>query len=324
MRVRFATWNLENFDERSGGPEPSERVHALRPKLLALNADVLCLQEVGSERPDRHAPRALTHLDELLDGTPYAPYARAAVGLPAGGLSNIHNLVVLSRFPITAQEDVAHRFVPPPVVALGTDGPDTTRPVSFDRPLLHVTLDLGAARPLHVIAAHLRAPLASSLEGQKLGPFSWKSVPAWAEGFWLSSLKRVGQALEARLLVESLLAAKPDALVLVAGDFNADLSEMPLRLLRADTGDTGNVALASHVLTALESTVPEARRFTILHQGRRQVLDHLLASPALAAAHVRTEILNDGLGDEWTAARAGVKPLGSFHAPVVSEVDLPG
>jgi len=323
MRVRLATWNLENFDERAGGLAPPERLHALRPKLLALKADVLCLQEVGAERPEKNAPRALTHLDALLGGTPYASYARVATGLPRGGLSNIHNLVVLSRFPITAHQELAHRLVPPPVVSLRTDGPDTSRPVSFDRPLLHATLDVGG-RPLHVIAAHLRAPLATSLEGQKSGPFAWKSVSAWAEGFWLSSLKRVGQALEARLLVEALLAADDEALVLVAGDFNADLSEMPLRLLRADVGDTGNAALAAHSLVALDASVPDAQRFTIVHQGRRQVLDHLLASPALARAHVHTDILNEDLGDEWTAARAGVKPTGSFHAPVVSEVELPG
>lgn len=314
MRLRLATWNLENFDERPGSGEPHERIAALRPTLNALHADVLCLQEVGAERVDRKTPRALHLLDELLAGTPYTHFHRVAAGLPSGGLSNIHNLVVLSRFPVTAHEELAHRLVPPPVVA--------GREVTWDRPVLHATLALSDRRALHVLAAHLRAPLATHLAGEKLGPFSWRSAGAWAEGFTLSSVKRMGQALEVRLLVEALFDAEPDALVLAAGDFNADSSEMPLRVLRADVTDTGNPALAGRVLTPLERFVPEGRRFTVIHRGRRQVLDHLLASPALAKGHVATDILNEGLGDEWVAARAGHAPVGSFHAPVVSDVDL--
>lgn len=314
MRLRLATWNLENFDERSGSGAPAERIAALRPTLNALRADVLCLQEVGAERLEKRTPRALHLLDELLDGTPYADFHRVAAGLPQGGLSNIHNLVVLSRFPVTAHEEVAHRFVPPPVVG--------DREVRWDRPVLHATLAVAERRALHVVAAHLRAPLATHVEGEKLGPFSWRSVSAWAEGFTVSSVKRMGQALEVRLLGEALFAEAPDALVLAAGDFNADTSEMPLRVLRADVTDTGNADLAGHVLTPLEGFVPESRRFTVIHRGRKQVLDHLLASPALAKGHVATDILNEGLGDEWVAARAGRAPVGSFHAPVVSEVEL--
>lgn len=316
MRLRLATWNLENFDERPGSGEPGQRIAALRPTLDALRADVLCLQEVGAERLVKRTPRALHLLDELLDGTPYARFHRVAAGLPGGGLSNIHNLVVLSRFPVTAHEEVAHRFVPPPVIG--------DREVRWDRPVLHATLAVAEHRALHVIAAHLRAPLATHVEGEKLGPFSWRSVSAWAEGFTVSSVKRMGQALEVRLLVEALLAEAPAALVLAAGDFNADTSEMPLRVLRADLTDTGNADLAGHVLTPLEGFVPEGRRFTVIHRGRKQVLDHLLASPALAKGHVATDILNEGLGDEWVAARAGQAPAGSFHAPVVSEVELDG
>lgn len=320
MRLRLATWNLENFDERSGQVSLAQRITALRPTLEALRADVLCLQEVGSERVDKRAPRELTQLDALVANTPYDAFHRVAAGLPQGGLSNIHNLVVLSRFPITHHEEVAHRLVPPPRLELQRDaGP---REVTWDRPLLFATTVLADGRALHVVAAHLRATTASHIEGQKLGPFAWRSVGAWAEGFALSSMKRVGQALEARLLVEELLAQDAQALVLVAGDLNADLSEMPLRLLRADGADTGNPALAGHTLTALEGFVPEDRRYTIIHRGRKQVLDHLLASPALAQGHVATTIFNEGLGDEWVAARAGVTAVGSFHAPVVSELEV--
>jgi len=45
----------------------------------------------------------------------------------------------------------------------------------------------------------------------------------------------------------------------------------------------------------------EARRFSVVHGGRKILLDHILASPALAAACSSVVILNEGLQDEVTA-----------------------
>ena len=157
---------------------------------------------------------------------------------------------------------------------------DRPEPIEWDRPLLHAEL---AVRPmsLHVINAHLRAPLAAPVAGQKFGPFSWRTAGGWAEGFFLAAVKRAGQALEARLLAERLLDADPDALLVVAGDFNADIYEVPLRILRAELVEVGNTEVSSHVLFPVEDVIPEAQRFTVLHHGRRLMLDYLLVSAKL-------------------------------------------
>lgn len=56
-RLRIATFNLENLDDRpQSGRDFRDRLAILRPQLTRLRADVLCLQEVNArdtETPDR-------------------------------------------------------------------------------------------------------------------------------------------------------------------------------------------------------------------------------------------------------------------------------
>ena len=41
----------------------------------------------------------------------------------------------------------------------------------------------------------------------------------------MAAMKRSGQALEARLTVDAIFDAEPEALIAVAGDFNAEAAE---------------------------------------------------------------------------------------------------
>jgi endonuclease/exonuclease/phosphatase family metal-dependent hydrolase len=320
MPLRVATFNVENLDEvPPRGLDFADRIHALRPLLLRLDADVLCLQEVNARHPTKHAPRTLGGLDRLLDGTPYASFTRVATERDGGGFLDVHNLVVLSRLPVRAHAQHWHDAVAPPLVALRGAGVGA-RPASWDRPVLEVTLDLPDGRALHVFDAHLRAPLAARIEGEKLSATSWRTTSGWAEGYFVAAVKRTGQALELRLHVDRLLDADARALILVAGDLNADLVESPLRILCAEPDDTGNPALAGRRLIPLETRGPDPPPATsVIHKGRRLLLDHLLASPALAETHLATHVLSDGLADE---ALAVSPPPGSFHAPLVVELAL--
>ena len=322
MRLRVATFNVENLDEpRKGGVPLDERIAVLRPQLLALRADVLCLQEVSAHT--RHGGQhPLRALDRLLAGTPYATFARATSKVASGGPSDKHNVVVLSRLPIVAEQQHFHDLVDPPIVRLTTTPEPRDEPVRWDRPVLEVHLALPDGRLLVVFDAHLRAPLAASIEGQKLSPLVWRTVDGWAEGYLLAAIKRVGQALELRRRIDQLFDADDQARILVAGDLNAEITASALRILRADIEDTGNPALASRSLVALEEHIAEDRRYTVLHRGRRLMLDHLLASASLASCYVDGAILNEGLLDEYELEVAHVEPVGSLHAPLVVELEL--
>lgn len=50
MTLNIAAFNLENFDEGGGEDEPTleRRIELMRPQLLRLEADILCLQEINS------------------------------------------------------------------------------------------------------------------------------------------------------------------------------------------------------------------------------------------------------------------------------------
>lgn len=325
MRLRLATFNLENLDDGPDVVPPlAERIDALRPVLAELDADVLCLQEVNGQRRGGKGPRTLAALDALLAGTDYAGFARVAMTGPGGGVADVHNLVILSRFPVVSWRQVRNELVPAPHVAAIAARPDGAREAAlgWDRPLLAAELALPDGTPLHVLDLHLRAPLAAFVPGHKLDAYRWADVPAWAEGFANAAIRRIGQALEARLVVDAIFDREPGALVAVCGDFNAGPLEMPTRLLRAAPDDTGNAALAARALVPVEADVPEERRYTVIHAGAHVLLDHILASPTLAARLRGVEIHNERLGDEAVAfARAAVTPQ-SFHAPVVAEFAL--
>ncbi|MGQ9365891.1 endonuclease/exonuclease/phosphatase family protein [Azospirillum sp. A39] len=321
--LRIATFNLENLDDKPGDPPFDQRCAILRPQLQRLDADVLCLQEVNAQRPVKREPRTLRALERLLRGTPYEGFA--LVGGGRDGFADKHNVVVASRWPVAAHRLIRHELVPPPLVRMVTALPPrgAPEPVTWDRPVLHAEIDLPAGRRLHVFNLHLRAPLAAPVPGQKKGALSWHSVAGWGEGFFIASMKRAGQALETRLAVEQLFDADPQALVVVAGDYNAEGRETPVRLIRGDPDDTGNGHLALRTLVPLERTVPEDRRYSVLHGGQAVMLDHLLVSRPLLGWFRSAEIHNEALGDEVLAHAVVAHSPESYHAPVVAAFEMP-
>ncbi len=324
MTLRIATFNLENLDQGPGVDPPIEdRIPILRPQIQRLDADLLCLQEVNAQRDAKEGPRTLAALDRLLEGTPYAAFHRAASTAEAGPADR-HNLVVLSRWPIVERTVVRHDLVEPPRYRPATADPPETEPlpVPWDRPLLVVAIDLPDDRRLHLVNLHLRATLAAPVAGQKAGALVWNSVGGWAEGFFLATVKRSGQALEARLVVDRIFDREPEALIAVCGDFNAEEQEMPLRTILGDAEDTGNGRLAGRGLVAVDRGLPLSQRFSVRHGGQRVMLDHILASRALMAHHRHVEVHNEALGDELAGFAAVSHSPESYHAPLVGVFDL--
>ena len=273
----------------------------------------------------RSENRQLIALEKLLEGTPYQHYHRAVTSGPGGhGLADVHNLVTLSRFPIVGSREVQHAFVAPPshTSITAESGAGEPIPVRFDRPLLLTDIAISKTMVLSVVNVHLRAPLASPIAGQKSAPFVWRTVAGWAEGFFLSALKREAQALELRLLVEQILREDPARLIAVAGDFNAEDYGPTLRLAIASEEDLGASDLAAHSLIVLDRAIPADRRWSVLHHGREQMLDHILASRALYGHFRSIEVHNEGLGDEALGYGKGIHSAASYHAPVIAQFDM--
>jgi len=318
--MRIATFNLENLGggRRHGAPF-AERAAVLRPQLERLKADVLCVQEIDA--PKSAGERRPVELERLLEGTAYAEH-RLVLSSLGDGPADVHNLAVLTALPVEQAESIRHALVEPMHFQRRMAPDQAGVRLEWDRPLQHLTLTLPDGRRLHVFNVHLRAPLAMAMPGQKSGPFTWRSVAGWAEGFFAAALKRAGQALELRLAVERVFDAEPGALVAVCGDFNAEDHDTALRLACAAEDDTGSGHLAARVLTPVERTLPQDRRFTVLHHGRPQMLDHVLASRTLFGDLAAVEIHNEMLEDELIAYGRIDRPPESLHAPVVASFNM--
>ncbi|WP_420412954.1 endonuclease/exonuclease/phosphatase family protein [Roseibium sp.] len=323
--MKLATFNLESFgSDKINEDILTRRIAALRPKLLELDADILCLQEVNAQKIKGAPSRQFHDLDHLVEGTPYQDYHRIGSLRPSGkGPGDRHNLVVLSRYSVLSAESLYHRHAETPLWRPNSADPayDEPQSISFDRPVLKLEIDIGARRSLHLFNVHLRAPIAAQIRGGKTSGNSWASVSAWAEGYHLAVLKQTAQALELRLAAEALFDADNEAQIIMTGDFNATGETRALRLLRADPHDTGVPHLAGRQLFQLDASLPLDQRKTVLHKGRAQTLDHVLASQSMTDRVRHIEVFNSTLPDE---VFEGNNPnyAGSYHAAMRVDFDL--
>lgn len=325
--LRIATFNLENLDDRTGQrPSLFDRITVLRPQLRRLRADVLCLQEVnGQEHPNE--PRSLTALDELLDDTPYANYFVAHTKTTKDEAFDVRNLVIISRFPITSVQQIKHGFTPKPQYRFVTAVPEETeaRDVTWERPLLFVTLDLGAAGTLHVINLHLKSKRPANIPGQKRDRYTWRTMAGWAEGSFISAMKRLGQALEVRVLIDEIfdntaLTGSP-TYIAICGDFNDNLDDVSLRAICGPIEETNNPGLINRIMIPCEMSIPEPARYTLFHRGKGEMLDHILVTRDLLTFYRNSEIHNEILPDE--SGMTDVQFPESDHAPIMAEFILP-
>lgn len=111
-KLRIATFNLLNLDDKQGRmPTLDERIPIMRPQLVRLNADILCLQEVCGQ--EEHGRLRLTALNKLLQSTPYEGYHRFSTTI--AGTSQVYesrNLVILSRYEIVESHQYMHSYAP--------------------------------------------------------------------------------------------------------------------------------------------------------------------------------------------------------------------
>ena len=326
--MRIATFNIENLDEVEDDRSPSFEVRAaaLRPALERLDADILCLQEVhGQERQGE--PRRLLTLIKLLEETKYADFqieSTRVVGEP--DVYDVRNLVTVIRpdMEFTEVRQIRNdRTEKPQYRYVTTGNPDEpVRDITWERPLLYTKVHLPSGTTIHVINLHLKSRIPTDIPNQKIDRFTFKTAAGWAEGYFVSSIKRVGAALETRIVIDDIFDDEPDANVVVCGDFNADLDNVPVAAIRGRVEDTGNGDLGGRVMLPCETSVPESSRFSLYHHGRPEMLDHLLVSRAMIYSYRGTEIHNETLHDESVAFAFDTKFPESDHAPVVATFDI--
>jgi len=348
IKLRIATFNLENFDDSPPvrpeiQPTFAERIALMRPQLIRLDADILCFQEVHGQGNDgQHF--TLRALEAFLADTPYNGFNSASTGpfvsselpedinlpidtIPPAGqhplVNNFRNLVLLTRFNILEGRQIKYTFVTPPFYKPVTAQNPQTGPIRLERPLLYVRVSLSPTQHLHIIVVHLKSKIPVDIPGQKITDYVWRTPSGRAEGSFISSMMRLSQALEVRRIVDNLFDQDENALIAVCGDFNSDQSEVPLEAIRGDIEDTENPQLTKRVLVPCEKSIPESSRYSLFHHGKGNMLDHIMVSRSLLAYYRGAEIHNELLHDKSAAHLTDKMLPESDHAPVIAHFELP-
>ena len=183
----------------------------------------------------------------------------------------------------------------------------------------------GSSTTVTVISAQL-----SALDGNLAanGTKGWSTRGAYLRA------RRAAQAAYLASLVQSLQSARPDAKLVVLGDFEAaQFNDGRNDLMGIVSGRTapraqvlGYVASpVSNALTNLTTRLPAAQRYTVIRQGNAQAVDHILVNNALLrsspAARAEVARINADFGED-NFADAGVPMRVSDHDPVVMYFDI--
>lgn len=315
--LTIATFNTDNLDD-SNSALWARRREALRPLLVRAHAQILMLEEINK----------ISALTDLLKGTEYEGYNQVYTKTEDGKPYDDRNLVIISKWPIEETKQLRNKLVDPPKWQKIMEKPPSTeaKKVFWERPILYAKIRLGQSRILHVLVVHLKSMIPTNIEGQTKGGQhkTWLSHAAWSEGYFLSDVKRLGQALEARILIDGIFEAEgKDALIVMGGDFNAEAESTPFKAVVGSVEDTDNPDLRPTVLIPCEFNVPPDQRFSLLHYGKGSMLDHVVVSQAFYPHWTDTSIFNELLPDKSRAYATAAKFPESDHAPVVACFRVP-
>ncbi|MED3538361.1 DUF6359 domain-containing protein [Bacillus toyonensis] len=143
-----------------------------------------------------------------------------------------------------------------------------------------------------VVANHLNSKLGDATPFGKVQPLVLKSEE-----------KRIQLAQEVNYFVQGIQKKNANAPVVVLGDMNDFEFSKPLK------------ALEGTILKDMLNTVPKENRYTYIHEGNAQVLDHILVTNNIAPHTVVDPVhLNSNIMKEHGRV--------SDHDPVLAQIDL--
>ncbi len=293
MGFSLATYNLlDLFDD-----DPSYvdgKVSALAPMMRALDADVIGLQEVASDS-------ALMRLVEAsgMAGATIVHGTRDSRGI---GCSLVSRLPVIEHHVVVAEE------LPFPVFFSNDASPFGKR-LPLRRGFVSALIDAGDVGKVRVFVAHLKSGRGvpkKSAEGEDIEPVTEGD---WAECELRAIVWRCAEALSLRRAIDDAFSRGDADHIAVMGDMNDLSTSVPLKLLRGR---------GLHGLVAVGDTISIEKRYSTLHRGNAEAIDHLLVSNEMFRQLESACFHNDGLIDLTTLPPDAPKPHGSDHAPLVA------
>jgi predicted extracellular nuclease len=313
--TRIGTWNLENLFRPGNPAGPTTqaaydaKLDALAATISALDPDVLAVQEVGD-------PAAL---DDLADTIARGYDHRHTATPDRRGI----RVGFLSRLPLLDPVEVR-------------DFPAGLRPVQVDDTAAGATtmgragfvagIDIGATR-VQLLTCHLKSKLLTFPGGR----FSTTDEGERARFAAYALNRRAAEAVTVRTAATGLIDSHgQDVAVIVLGDLNDEATAATTQILQGPPGSeigTGGFTRPdrgdAERLWNLAAYIPESARYSRTYNGRRELIDHILAT-ARITRELRPGSLIAGpgatsIGDDPSTRR---DVAGSDHRPLTLAVDL--
>jgi endonuclease/exonuclease/phosphatase family metal-dependent hydrolase len=314
--VVVGTWNLENLYRPGGefGPKTDAayqaKIAAVAGTVAGIGPDVLGVQEVGQ-------PEALADLVAALGGEWHTVLSQHpdVRGIRVG---------VISRLPLTVIDDVTAFTAPLAAVQNADTGPAIAQ---TSRGVIAVRVEPSPGTTLDVAVCHLKSKLLSFPGGR----FFARDEGERARYGAYALFRRAAEATTLRGLADKLVGGHgQDRPVIVLGDFNDEPRAATTQIvlgppgselgtagaLRPDKGDAWR-------LWNLAVLVPEAERYSRIHDGKGELIDHLLASRALIerVEEVRS-LVGHGLPSVTEDPATRRDAPDSDHAPIFARLRL--
>lgn len=292
VSLTVATFNVKDyFDSPRNAPVLAEKAREIARHVTRAEADVVALQEVGSE--------AL--LAAMLAHVPFgASYKVFFGGADRRGIGN----AILSRRPVVESEIHAAADVPFPVFRVGDPQPFAGR-LPLRRPIVRVTIEALDAR-IHLFSTHWKSKLPKPEEDASGVDLRWEGGIGRAEADLRSLISRGAEALFARRLVERFAQLGE---VFVLGDLNDTIDSIPVRILRGE-------GQPSALFPASEKA-PLEKRVSTLHRSSPEQIDHVLATSAIHDRLSSVDFYAEALRDHPFGPDAE-PTIDSDHAMVVA------
>ena len=299
--------------------------------ITILAPDVVGVQEVGS-------PRAFDDLISRLNASASNNADRYTGQLSSHPDRRGIRVGFLSKTPILESHDL-HSFPASGLVSVpgGIDnGGHTVNITTFGRGVLGITVEMKAGFPVTIFCAHLKSKLLTypSTNGPRFAPRN-ENERTLAGGAAL--MKRTGEAAGLRVKATEVLNADADRALIVLGDLNDVPEAATTQILLGPSGSqigTGGFNRADKGdktrLFSLAPLIPAERRFSRIHQGQGELIDHILVSERLLPGKPHTlphvdshmDILDSSLPSLTDDPRDRQGKPGSDHAPITATFDL--
>ncbi|MEA2574985.1 MAG: hypothetical protein QOH93_2283 [Chloroflexia bacterium] len=319
------TWNVENlfpvgnkFGPTTNAIYKTKQAN-LAQRITDVNADVIALQEIGSEQ---------TFLD-----------LKTGLGgkYPHGELSpkpDIRGIRVgfLSKLPLSSVKSISafpegSLSLAPTAIGGSVGDPENAPLTAMGRGALKVTATLPNGTTVNLITTHLKSKLISYPPLPNGKPrFSADDEDELARFTGLALIRRTAEAIALRIHSNDLTVGNTPPCILL-GDLNDGPEALTTQLLFGPPGGQISPSRKPNKsndsrLHNLANHIPEKRRFSRITDGSRELIDHILVSYELVFKRREVDSFVDGIasiGANPGARRNAVVP---DHAPVFARFEL--